>query len=86
MPIQDVFLKTCWKQWTIGRAGKRGPGSSVLMVRRDDNDIHQKKTKESTDQIIVIKTIKGECTCVKSFSRNDNSSTEDFSQHYRLYE
>ena len=23
VPIQDVTLKTCWKQWTIGRGGER---------------------------------------------------------------
>ena len=38
--IQDVALKTCWKQWTIGRGGKRGLGISVLMVRRVDDVIY----------------------------------------------
>ena len=37
-PIQDVTLKTCWKQGTIGRDSERGSGISVLMARRDDND------------------------------------------------
>ena len=36
--IQDVTLKTCRKQWTIGRGGERGSGISVLMARRDDDD------------------------------------------------
>ena len=32
VPIWDVAMKTSWKQWTIGRGGKRGSGISVLMV------------------------------------------------------
>ena len=32
VPIQDVALKTCWKQWMIGRGGERGSGISMLMV------------------------------------------------------
>ena len=38
LPIRDVVLKTCRKQWTIGRGGERGLGISVLMVRNDDDD------------------------------------------------
>ncbi len=33
--IRDVVLKTCRKQWTIGRGGERGSGTSVLMVRHE---------------------------------------------------
>ena len=44
-PIQDVTLKTCQKQWTIEKAGEKGPGRSVLMVRHDDNDILYIETK-----------------------------------------
>ena len=36
--IQDVTLKTCWKQWMIGSGGKRESGISVLMARHDDDD------------------------------------------------
>ncbi len=36
--IRDIFLKTSWKQWTIGRGGDRGSGIPVLMVRHDDDD------------------------------------------------
>ena len=32
VPIQDVALRTCWKQWTIKKSGKRGSGISVLMA------------------------------------------------------
>ena len=35
VPIWDVALKTCRKQWTIGRGGERGSGISVLMARHD---------------------------------------------------
>ena len=30
--IRDVSLKTCRKQWTIGRGGERGSRISVLMA------------------------------------------------------
>ena len=39
VPIPDVALRTCRKQWTIGRGGKRGSGMSVMMARCDDDDI-----------------------------------------------
>ena len=29
---------TCRKRWTIGRGGERGPGTCVLMARREDDD------------------------------------------------
>ena len=37
VPIWDVALRTCWKQWTIGRSGERGSGTSVLIARHDDD-------------------------------------------------
>ena len=37
VPIQDVALKTCWKQWTIERGGEGGSGISVLMAQHDDD-------------------------------------------------
>ena len=36
--IQDVALKTCRKQWTIEKGGKKESGISVLMVWHDDHD------------------------------------------------
>ena len=36
--IQDVALRTCQKQWTIGRSGGRGSGISVLAARHGDDD------------------------------------------------
>ena len=38
VPIRDVVLKTCRKQWTIGRSGERGSWVSSLMARHDDDD------------------------------------------------
>ena len=37
MPIREVTLKTCRKQWKIGKDGKRRSGISVLMARCDDD-------------------------------------------------
>ena len=38
VPIRDVALGICRKQWTIGRGGERGSGISVLIARHDDDD------------------------------------------------
>ena len=38
VPIQDVTLRICGKQWTIGRRGERGSGISMLIVQHDDDD------------------------------------------------
>ena len=38
VPIQDVALKTYWKQWTIEKGGGRGSGISVLMAWHDNDD------------------------------------------------
>ena len=34
--IQGVALRTCRKQWTIGRCGEKGSGISVLMAWQND--------------------------------------------------
>ena len=36
--IRDIALKTCQRQWTIGRSGERGSGISALAARHDDDD------------------------------------------------
>ena len=36
VPIRDVALKTCQKQWTIEKGDEKGSGISMLMVRHDD--------------------------------------------------
>ena len=41
VPIRDVALRTCWKQWTIGRGGKRGSEISMLIARHDDDVVIQ---------------------------------------------
>ena len=38
VPIQDVALKTCLKQWAIERGGERGSEISVLIAQHDDDD------------------------------------------------
>ena len=35
VPIRDVALKTCLKQWTIGKGGENEFGISMLMGRHD---------------------------------------------------
>ena len=37
--IWDLTLKTCRKQWMIGRGSERGPGISLLLARHDDDDM-----------------------------------------------
>ena len=38
MPIRDVALKTCRKQWMIGKGGERESEISALLARHD-NDV-----------------------------------------------
>ena len=38
VPIRDVALRICRKQWMIGRCGEIGSGISVLIVRQDDDN------------------------------------------------
>ena len=40
VPIREVALNTCRKQWTIEKGGKKGSGISVLMARHDDKYIY----------------------------------------------
>ena len=42
VPIWDVALKTCRKQWMMEKGGKSGSWISVLMARHDDDDICHK--------------------------------------------
>ena len=42
VPIRNVALRICQKQWTIEKVGKRGSGISVLMARDDDDDMYKK--------------------------------------------
>ena len=45
VPIRDVALKTCRKQWSIEKGGERGSGISVLMTRRGDDKVFLSYTK-----------------------------------------
>ena len=54
---QDVTLKTCQRQWMIGRSGERGSGISVLAARHDDDD--------ENDQRVPFLTIQFVCTQFK---------------------
>ena len=38
VPIRDVVLKTCRKQWTTEKVGEKGSGISVLIAWHDDAD------------------------------------------------
>ena len=38
VPTLNVALRTCQKQWTIGRGGERGSEISLLIARHDDHD------------------------------------------------
>ena len=38
VPILDVALRTCQRQWTIGKGGERGSEIFVLIARPDDDD------------------------------------------------
>ena len=42
VPIRDVALSTCRKQWTLGRGSERVAGIYVLLARHDydDDDIY----------------------------------------------
>ena len=47
--IRHVTLKTCWKQWTIGKGGTRGSGISVLMARHEDDDDYVTKAVQDVE-------------------------------------
>ena len=38
VPIRDVALQTCRKQWAIERGGEKGAEISVLIARHDHDD------------------------------------------------
>ena len=52
--IRDVALKTCQRQWTIGRSGERRSGISVLAAPHDDNDDFQMSFSDQLDVYISI--------------------------------
>ena len=50
VPIRDVTLKTCRKQWTIEKGGEKGSGISVLIARHDDDNDCFVYTKNSVQK------------------------------------
>ena len=55
VPIRDVVLKTCRKQWTIDKGGEKVSGISMLMVQHDDNDIYIRSTLQKRYTIFISK-------------------------------
>ena len=58
--IWDVAVKTCRKQWTIGRGSERESGISVLIVQQDDDDDDDdigEKEMPSLVKILITKMI-----------------------------
>ena len=47
VPTWDIALKTCRKQWMIGRGGERGSEISVMMARHDDDITYHHLSKEN---------------------------------------
>ena len=43
VPVQDVSLKTCWKQWTIKKGVGRRSGRSAMAARHDDDMVTEIK-------------------------------------------
>ena len=38
VPIRDVALRNCWKQWMIGRVDEKMSGISILIAGHEDDD------------------------------------------------
>ena len=55
VPMRDVALKTCRKQWTIGRGGERGSGISVLVAQYDDYELFGDKIIQNRTSKILQK-------------------------------
>ena len=67
VPIRHVALRTCRKQWKIGRGGDRGLGISMLIVRHDDDNTYthtHTHTHTHTYIYICIYMYVCMCTCV----------------------
>ena len=67
MPIRGVALRTCRKQWTIGRGGERRSGISVLMVRHDDHIDKLRKKHIKRQRSVLI--YENEHNCVKFYNK-----------------
>ena len=54
VPIRDITLMNCEKQWTIGRGGGRGSEISLLIERYDDDILSYLYTHTHTHTYIYI--------------------------------
>ena len=53
--IRRVALRTCRKEWTIGRGGEKGSWISVPMTQQDDVDETRKKKTNFTSEADIQK-------------------------------
>ena len=53
VPIRDVALKTCQKQWM---SGEKGSGRSIVMVQHNDNDDDRYSIFESPRILLIYLT------------------------------
>ena len=63
VPILDVALRTCQKQWMIGRGGERGSEISMLIVWHDDVESRQADRQSSDIYVKLIHIIPNKSKC-----------------------
>ena len=80
VPIRNIALRTCRKQWTIGRGGERGSGISLLITRHNDDDVAYMKVR-----MFVVEKFSPKRDSVKSFvtlpRKQENMSQENVVQN-----
>ena len=79
--IQEVALKICWEQWTIGRVGERGSGISVLMARHDDNEVGQPKGSLFNNDYTICNIHIYMRNIVNTIKTSEHSSLEKYTSH-----
>ena len=76
VPIRDVALRTCRKQWMIVEFGERMSGISALMARRDDDDIyiyiHEVRSKSSKSHLVRKTIAEYFCCGISNATRETN--------------
>ena len=78
--IRDVALRTCQKQWTIGRSGERGSGISVLAAWHDDDDDDEEKKERNRQrdrQTEIFKYTSWRKKCGQKCRRNQEERKKD---------
>ena len=71
--IRDVALKTCQKQWTIGRSGERGSGISMLAARHDDDMMKFSISIQFSSIWTIDRTLSGATTLGHSGPGSDDN-------------